>query len=117
MARVLTKEGARDMPGLGTVALVVSMAGGLLAAFSIIGWCTRTFVRLVRGLFRLIEDWTGEPVRPGFAGRPGFPERLARVELDLAEVRSQLSPNSGHTLRDAIDRVEAATASASQENS
>lgn len=78
---------------------------GLLPLWAV----ARGAVRLVRGLFNLIEDWRGEPPRPGFAGRPGVPERLATVESNLRTIKCELRPDAGSTLRDAIDRVERQT--------
>ncbi|MEU3456895.1 hypothetical protein ABZ671_25335 [Micromonospora sp. NPDC006766] len=46
------------------------------------------------------QDWYGTPARPGRDAVPGVPERLRRIETEL-------HPNSGGTLRDAINRVEA----------
>ncbi|WP_199881593.1 hypothetical protein [Streptomyces sp. CB03911] len=59
--------------------------------------------RTVRRIARLIEefgeDWRGTPPRPGVPGRRGVMERLDRIEHEL-------HPNSGSSLRDAVDRVE-----------
>ncbi|MFJ2863669.1 hypothetical protein [Kitasatospora sp. NPDC087314] len=47
------------------------------------------------------EDWQGTPSRPGVPGRPGVMERLDRIEHEL-------HPNSGLSLRDAVNRIEEA---------
>lgn len=58
--------------------------------------------RLARQNEEFREDWYGTPARPGRDPVPGVPERLARIEKEL-------QPNSGSSLRDAINRVEART--------
>jgi hypothetical protein len=51
---------------------------------------------LFRGTQQFLEDWFGEPARPGQQERPGAMARLAQLER-----------NSGSSLRDAVDRIEA----------
>lgn len=72
-----------------------------------------------RKLGHFLDDWFGEDSRPGVPGRPGFPERLGRVEdqvtslsREVSEVRQtvsnisrELHPNGGSSMRDAIDRM------------
>lgn len=59
----------------------------------------RWMLRTLRKLGDFLEDWSGEPPRPGVPGRPGVMDRLARIE-------AQLKPNGGSTLRDAVSRIE-----------
>jgi hypothetical protein len=59
-------------------------------------------VKLIKFLKKMgdaVDDWQGEPARPGVPERPGVMTRLATIE-------EQLHPNHGSTLRDAINRVE-----------
>lgn len=46
-----------------------------------------------------IEDWRGTVARPGVPARAGVMERLDGIE-------HQLKPNSGESLRDAVNRIE-----------
>lgn len=76
--------------------------------------------RLARRVGHFLDDWGGEPERPGHPARPGIPERMAGVEKSLgsmcdrlglvetrtARIEHELHPNSGASLRDAMDRVE-----------
>lgn len=48
-----------------------------------------------------LDDWFGEPARPGFAGREGVPERLSKVET----MTKQLGPNGGSHLADKITKL------------
>ncbi|MDX3746708.1 hypothetical protein [Streptomyces sp. AK08-02] len=88
-------------------AVVWSVAGAALAGMIILIW------RGVRGIRRVIErvdtfadDWAGVRSRPGVPERPGVMVRLDRIEEQLQSVQHELRPNSGQSLRDAVDRVE-----------
>lgn len=76
---------------------------GLLAAALTIGVTVgRPLRRLAKQNEEFREDWYGEPARPGRAAVPGVPERLARIEQEFRT-------NGGGSLRDALNRVDAAT--------
>jgi hypothetical protein len=81
---------------------VVTMAGAMALALRLM----RSVARMARAVEELREDWQGEPGRPGVPRRPGVMERLSGIELRLANVEHELHPNSGQSLRDALDRVE-----------
>lgn len=53
-----------------------------------------------RALGNFLDDWSGEPARPGYAGRTGVMTRL-----------SQLENNGGSSIKDAVDRIEENVAS------
>lgn len=53
-----------------------------------------------------LEDWHGTPERPGRPAVPGVMERLVQLEQGLQEVRHEMFPNSGGSLRDVVDRLE-----------
>lgn len=62
-----------------------------------------------------LEDFHGTAARPGRPAVPGIMERLVvmaermeSMERGLSEVRHELFPNSGASLRDAVDRLERA---------
>lgn len=62
-----------------------------------------------RGFLKLqdfLEEWKGEPARPGYAARPGVMQRLEQVEADMARVASEIRSNGGSSMKDAIARVE-----------
>lgn len=67
----------------------------------------------LRRLGEFLDDWHGEPSRPGVPARPGVMTRLANLEQDVksvdrrvADVEHELHPNSGASLRDAVDRID-----------
>lgn len=97
---------------IGAAAVVAALLGLWKAVLSL--W------RLARRVGHFLDDWGGEPERPGMPARPGIPERMAGVEQNLgsmcdrlgtvetrtARIEHELHPNSGASLRDAMDRVE-----------
>lgn len=79
------------------IALTIS---AVLAAVTAIGMAVRWILKRLKGLDDFLEDWRGEPERPGVPARLGV---LARIERLDAELR----PNHGSSLRDSVDRIEA----------
>ncbi|GAQ61878.1 hypothetical protein [Streptomyces scabiei] len=86
-----------------------------VAAVAIAGLITLVW-RVWQGVRRVVErvddladDWNGTPERPGVPARPGVMARLHRIEERVAAVEHELQPNSGHSLRDAVDRVDRRT--------
>jgi hypothetical protein len=82
------------------VALAVALAG-------LAGWGLRVAWRLVSRTIRFLDDWAGEPARPGVAERPGVMARLQSVEQSLASVLAETKPNGGSSLRDVVHRTAA----------
>ncbi|MDN3021526.1 hypothetical protein [Streptomyces sp. S.PB5] len=92
------------------VAVIWSVAAVAIAGLIALAW------RTVRGLRRIVtriddfaDDWAGVPGRPGVPERPGVMVRLDRIEDRLQAMAHELQPNSGLSLRDAVDRVDART--------
>lgn len=95
-------------------------AGGMAVALAAVWKIAAAVARFARRVGHFLDDWWGEPERPGHPARPGIPERMAGVEKNLGEmcgrlgqvevrtarIEHELHPNSGHTMRDAMDRVE-----------
>lgn len=55
--------------------------------------------RLFSKVDEFIDDWRGTDSRPGVPRRSGVMERLDNIEHEL-------KPNSGESLRDAVNRIE-----------
>lgn len=60
-----------------------------------------------------LEDWHGTPARPGRPAVPGVMERMEKLEIGLLAVnelatstRHEVFPNSGSSLRDAVDQMQ-----------
>ncbi|MFJ5890259.1 hypothetical protein [Streptomyces californicus] len=77
--------------------LVWGGAVSVVATLGTVAWrAARGAIRLGRRVDHFMDDWMGEDERPGVPARPGVIERLSRVEHELY-------PNSGGSLRDAVD--------------
>lgn len=109
-----------DTTILGLWVVGAAAVASALVAFWRIG---RALLRGARKAGHFFDDWFGEAPRPGVPGRPGFPDRLGKVETavkglreEIGEIREQvaeivheLHPNAGSSLRDAVNRIEART--------
>lgn len=76
-----------------------------LGALAILATAAVKLWPFFRRLGHFLDDWLGEPARPGIDARPGAMERLAAIEADLAEVHHEVFPNSGNSLRDRADQT------------
>lgn len=85
----------------------VTITGALALAWRMI----RGVVRILRRMDDLADDWQGVAARPGVPERPGVMARLDQIEGRVGTIEHELRPNSGHSLRDAVDRVDRRTAS------
>lgn len=61
-------------------------AAAVVTALGVLWRSTRPARRLSRSLRAFVEDWNGEPARPGRQATHPIPERLARIELQLVDV-------------------------------
>lgn len=86
-----------------TVAAISSVAA-VLGAFLV--WVSRKVVPALRKLSRFIDRFIGIPADPrtGQQEIPGIFERLDRQDADLQTIKHELFPNSGKSLRDAVDQ-------------
>lgn len=118
-----------ELQELAAIAGLIVLMGGVLGLFgkgAHFGW------RTAQKVVRLVDDLAGEPPSPGNDGRPGLLQRVAKIEAAVvvmptlvlrigaledrvavleqrtAAVEAQMQPNGGATLRDSLDRVEAA---------
>ncbi|MCD0446448.1 hypothetical protein LO763_22795 [Glycomyces sp. A-F 0318] len=78
------------------LALTIS---AVLAAATAIGMTLRWVVKRLKGFDDFLEDWHGQPPRPGVPARLGVLARLERLD-------AQVHPNHGGSLRDVADRIE-----------
>lgn len=88
-----------DTTGVTGVDTLVVWSLAITAILGGIALVWRAVRRIARTVDEFAEDWNGTPPRRGVPARPGVMERLDRIEHEL-------HPNSGSSLRDAVDRVE-----------
>ncbi|MEU8870418.1 hypothetical protein AB0D24_04495 [Streptomyces javensis] len=94
---------ATGIPALDT-ALVWGGALSVLAGVGTVVWRGfRGALHFGRRVNEFMDDWAGEEARPGVPGRPGVMERVGAIEERLQRVEHELYPNSGGSLRDAVD--------------
>ncbi|MFE0763667.1 hypothetical protein [Streptomyces smyrnaeus] len=94
---------ATGIPALDAV-LVWGGAITVLTGLGTVVWRgLRGVLHLGRRVNEFMDDWAGEEERPGVPGRPGVMERVSAIEDRLERVEHELYPNSGGSLRDAVD--------------
>ncbi|MEU0797184.1 hypothetical protein ABZ342_44580 [Amycolatopsis sp. NPDC005961] len=92
-----------------SVFAIVGLVLGALAAVGAAWKVLKPAFLAVRRISHFFDDWFGEQARPGVPERPGVMARLEQMQVDLDKVKHEMWPNSGGSLRDAVDRLEKAT--------
>ncbi|PYC83465.1 hypothetical protein C7C46_09030 [Streptomyces tateyamensis] len=108
-----------DSTGVGSVDLLVVWAGAVVALAGVLAlvWRGTRGLRLLgRRVGEVVDDWQGTDARPGVPAHPGVMVRLGAIEDRLAAVEHEMRPNSGSSLRDALDRVEVHIGTAPKSN-
>lgn len=78
----------------------------IVAVVAFIGWLVKRAWPVVAAVKDFLDDWKGEHARPGQPARPGVPDTLQALKVQVATLQHEVRPNGGSSLRDAIDRVE-----------
>ena len=81
------------------IAASVSAITVIIIGFYKVSIITKRFIHF-------LDDYFGEEERPGFAGRPGMQERLRCLEEEVKTISYEMKPNSGSSIKDAINRIE-----------
>lgn len=109
-------EAATGVVAVDMVVIWSIAAAAVAAALGLLWRMTRGVRRIVIRVDEFVDDWNGTAGRPGVPGRPGVMTRLDGIEGELgsvtarlASVEHELHPNSGTSLRDAVDRVDVRT--------
>lgn len=77
------------------------------AALSAVIYIGRKFAILFKTWFKFISDWNGTEESPGVVERlKQGNERFEKIEREISDIKEQLFPNSGSSLRDSIIRIE-----------
>lgn len=98
---------------------IITIAAILAAVTGIILFGGKV-IKFFKKAVHLFDDFLGEEERPGVPARPGFSERMGKMENCMSDVKDrietieyklsrvdlELQPNSGTSLRDAVNRIE-----------
>jgi hypothetical protein len=82
------------------------MLAATVTAIGVIGVGVHKAVALTKRFIHFLDDYFGEEERPGFDGRAGLQERLRIIEMQVESISYEMKPNSGSSIKDAINRIE-----------
>lgn len=82
------------------------MLAAIVAAVTVVGVGVHKTTVLTKRFIHFLDDYFGEEERPGFQGRPGMQERMRIIEQELRHISYEMKPNSGTSIKDAINRIE-----------
>jgi len=82
------------------------MLAATVAAITVVGVGVHKATVLTKRFIHFLDDYFGEEERPGFQGRPGMQERMRIIEQELRHISYEMRPNSGTSIKDAINRIE-----------
>lgn len=82
------------------------MLAATVTAIGVIGVGVYKASKLIKRFIHFLDDYFGEEERPGFYGRPGMQERMRIIEEELRHISYEMRPNSGTSIKDAINRIE-----------
>ena len=102
--------------------------GAFCASIFIMAWAWKNLRPPTKGIEHFLEDWNGEPPRPGVPARLGMMQRVANIETSqintanhqtktdewfemygpiIDKLHHEMHPNSGSSMADAVNRTEA----------
>lgn len=79
----------------------IAAVGAALAALT--KWVILPIATFVRRIVQFLEDWFGEPARPGFEERPGVMQRLANVEHSSQRAEFHLGNGNPQPMRQIVE--------------
>lgn len=92
------------IPVVDVFVIAGTIAGGL-GLLGIVRRAVRWMLRTIKRVQNFLDDWNGEPARPGVEARPGFPDRLAALEVEVAAVKRIVSNGLSGNIADIQARV------------
>lgn len=95
---------------MNTTLQTIILIGATASAIGAIAFFFSKLFRLFGTWFTFINDWYGTDDKPGVNERlDQGSARFDFIESELKTIKEELFNNHGSSLRDAIDRIEAAT--------
>jgi hypothetical protein len=80
-----------------------------VAGVATLGVIAQLLWRHSRRLGQMLDDWHGDEGRPGVEPRPGVMLRLLTLEDGMTEIRYEVKPNGGQSMRDDVRVIREAT--------
>ena len=62
--------------------------------------------KIGRRVSRFLDDFFGDPAHDGLPSTPGVMARLVKLEQSNIDIKAQVIPNGGHSLRDTVDTIQ-----------
>ena len=93
-----------DLSATSSGVAVIGLAAVIVAVF-VVFRSIRALYRGGRAVQAFLADWNGEVSRGGRPASKGVPERLADLEKDVLEIRTEIRRNGGTSMRDRIDAI------------
>jgi hypothetical protein len=88
---------------------IILTIGATCTAFAAIGYVVNKFFKFIQTATRFMDDWYGTEDFPGVVERLSEGNlRFDKIEEEIATVKAELFTNGGSSVRDAINRIEAA---------
>ena len=89
-------------------AWVAALVALVTLVLAVLGWVFRVIWRAFKRTDQFLEDWNGAAGDRAHEARPGVMERLVQLEHSMTDIQGQVHLNSGHSMRDEVQRIEAA---------
>lgn len=77
--------------GIAGVDSAVAWSVGIAAVLSLLGLLVRFVAKIAKSVGIFMEDWGGEPPRPGVPGRPGVMQRVGDTEERVEDAEKRLN--------------------------
>jgi hypothetical protein len=88
---------------------IILVVGGIATALAAIGYILARGFKFIQSATRFMDDWYGTEEYPGVVERLAQGNaRFDNIEKEISIVKAELFNNGGSSLRDSIDRIEAA---------
>lgn len=89
------------IPAVDVFVIITIVASALVLIVRGLKWV----MRIYRRISKFLDDWNGEPARPGVEARPGFPDRIAALEAEVAGVKATVTNGLSHNVADIQKRM------------
>lgn len=82
------------------------LTAAVITALLVLGGVVKAAWKVIRRTGQFLDDWNGEPSRPGVPEQPGVLARMAYQDTEIAYLKAELSPNSQKSIKDTVNRID-----------